>query len=258
MGFHVKHFLGEVLMPLPGLLAIAFIGLFLLARSQRFKSKILRSSGWWLTAAAVSTLYLIALPVFSPASDNEVAPIHHDPLPDSIEFIVVLGGGSNPDPRLSAVNQLGESSLARLIEGLRVHRLHPGSTLILSEGGPLGVPTTASVMRGAAAELGFDTSSFVLEQRSRDTIDQAAFVSELVGERPVAIVTSVSHMPRAMLTFRQRGLDPFPIYADFEAQTSAYRGYKLFVPTPGGLSDATRVWHEFLGSLYTRLTSLLR
>src|SRR5690554_4443136 len=46
--------------------------------------------------------------------------------------ILVLGGGHTSDERLPANNQLSLSALGRLTEGIRLHRLHPGSLLILS------------------------------------------------------------------------------------------------------------------------------
>ena len=46
--------------------------------------------------------------------------------------IMVLGSGHTSDPALPANNQLSHNALGRLAEGIRLHRLLPGSKLITS------------------------------------------------------------------------------------------------------------------------------
>lgn len=64
----------------------------------------------------------------------------------AVKWIVVLGGGVVSDTRLLANNQSLCSSLARLVEGIRIHNNLKGSKLILS-GGADFVPVPEAIRK---------------------------------------------------------------------------------------------------------------
>ena len=69
----------------------------------------------------------------------------------------MLGSGYETDDRLSYSGQLNPSGLARLVEGIRLQRLMPGSKLIFSGyAGDQPLPQ-AEVSALAAQELGIDS-----------------------------------------------------------------------------------------------------
>src|SRR4051812_42621916 len=63
-------------------------------------------------------------------------PSYHYVGPDILRWqrvnIMVLGGGHTSDTALPANDQLSQTALGRLIEGIRLYRQIPGSTLIVS------------------------------------------------------------------------------------------------------------------------------
>ena len=73
--------------------------------------------------------------------DRLIEPLEYQYPPFDIEmtegqarWVVVLGGGHERDIRLPANSQLSDTTLARLVEGIRVQRLMPTSKLIRNRG----------------------------------------------------------------------------------------------------------------------------
>lgn len=125
-----------------------------------------------------------------------------------VDAIVVLGGGVRPDGELS------EATQRRLVYGLRLLRQGYAPTIILTGGNPEDpvVPESAEMAR-VAHELGFPSSSFIVETRASRTSAQARAVAEIArtrGFRTVLLVTSPTHSYRALRTFRKTGLETLP------------------------------------------------
>jgi len=99
-----------------------------------------------------------------------------------VKWVVVLGGGHNSDSGLPVTSQLSESSLSRLVEGVRIHRLLPESRFVLSGGAVFDPISEAEVMARAAEVMGVGGDRIVLEGFSRDTADQARLIREIVGD----------------------------------------------------------------------------
>ena len=135
-----------------------------------------------------------------------------------LKWVVVFGGGLTDDFRLSAQEKLSSHSLARLIEGIRLHRELPQSKLVLSGGAVFGSQSSARVMAEAAAALGVNPKVLVLETESRDTEEEASLIQRMVKKDRFILVTSAAHMPRSMTHFRKLGLEPIPAPADFQAK----------------------------------------
>lgn len=124
------------------------------------------------------------------------------------DAIVVLGGGVRPD------GELGEATQRRLVYGLRLLRQGYAPTIILTGGNPEdpGVPESEEMAR-VARELGFPSSSFVVETRAARTSTQAHAVAEIArarGFRSVIVVTSPVHSYRALRAFRKAGVEAIP------------------------------------------------
>ena len=191
---------------------------------------------------------------FSPIPDCLISPLEnrYPPLADPethdhVKWVVVLGGGHVPDPRLSANNQLLAPTLNRLIEGIRIHRMLPGSKLILSGGG-YGT-SQAETMARAAVSLGIDRADLVLEDQSLDTKDEAMLLKGVVRSHPFILVTSAAHMPRSMALFRKLGMAPIPAPADYLVKKADREKLRLstFLPGSGNLQKAESALHEYLG-----------
>jgi uncharacterized SAM-binding protein YcdF (DUF218 family) len=171
------------------------------------------------------------------------------------DAIVVLGGGSRyawlnrPDVR---PEQLQSS---RLAAGARAWLSGRAPIVILSGGGEDG-DSEAQRMAAAIARLGVPASALILEDRSRNTHDNALFTAALADRRGmhrVLLVTSSLHMPRASLLFRNAGVDVVPVPVPERAKRATWR--QRWVPSFGALWRSGRALKEYAGLLAVHLQS---
>ncbi len=248
----LKKIIAPFFLPVPLCLEILLFGLFMLwfTRKQRV--------GKYLVTIGVILLILLS---YTFVSRPFLKPLEYkyDSLIDlknyfDIEFVVVLGGGHETDPKVPITSQLTNASLVRLVEGIRIHNMLPESKLILSGGKGSDPVPNAKVMSDAAMVLGVDMSDVILESISRDTKDEARLVNEIVGENKFILVTSASHMPRSIALFRKLGMFPIPAPTDYwvkESKGGIIPG--MFFPSSGGLRMVERVFYEYLGLAWARL-----
>src|SRR5699024_10003189 len=140
-------------------------------------------------------------------------PVLENP-PAAADWVVVLGGGVNSDPKLPPVKRLTSSSNARLLEGLRIYRALPHAKLILSGGLPNVKPdsiTTADAMANVAVRWGIPEQDIVLDRFADNTEAEAkAVAGKVESDDLVIVVTSASHMPRALALFDAQHIAAVP------------------------------------------------
>ncbi len=190
-------------------LLIAISGLF-----YGFKKK--RSA----KIAGISALILLFITASDPLPDwlirkleDQYPPLLNLPFTpaDSIVNVLVLGGGGVPDPALVPIDQLSSFSLGRLTEGIRIHRLLPGSRLVTSGFSRNGQKTQAAITADAAISLGVDTGAITMIKEPVNTWEEAVAYKKRFGTTgKLVLVTSAFHMPRAMQLFKAQGLNPVP------------------------------------------------
>ena len=161
------------------------------------------------------------------------------------DAIVVLGGGAgyrwmqreNVDPE--------DLQFSRLAAGARAWRAGRAPVVILSGGGDKSI-TEAERMAHAITRLGVPESALVLEERSRDTEDNAVnSVALMKGDsRHVLLVTSALHMPRAALLFERAGARVTPVPVPEGHARSGVRA--LWVPSPRALWRSGRALKEYV------------
>lgn len=250
--FLLKKTVALVLFPLSLCLGFLLAGAFLLWFTRRQKA------GKILVCVGVALLVLFS---YSPLANISLKYLEYryHPLVEvsqflNIRWVVVLGGGHQSDPRVPVTLQLSAPSLSRLVEGIRIHTILPESRLLLS-GGPVFDPVPEAATMGRVAEImGIKGDMITLEDRSRDTADQARFIHEIVGDNRFILVTSASHMPRSVALFRKRGMNPIPAPADYCIKESRGVAPGAFFPSAGSLCKAERALHEYLGLGWARLT----
>jgi uncharacterized SAM-binding protein YcdF (DUF218 family) len=170
-----------------------------------------------------------------------------------IKWVVVLGAGRFPDESLPPNLQLDPLSLARLVEGLRIHRGLPRSKLVVSGGRSGSVLSQAEIMAKVAEQMGVDPKDIVLEGGSFDTDDEARLVKEIVGDDRFILVTSALHLPRSMALFEKRGMKPVPAPADRWYLQSRSVGFWDFMPNMLRLDISDRAVHEYLGLFWGKM-----
>jgi len=172
-----------------------------------------------------------------------------------VKWIVVLGGGSTVDPALPLSTYLSGTSLVRLSEGIRIHNRLPKTKLIMTgRSGFDGITPVAEVMANTAREWGVNPDDIIIEAEATDTKDHPIYVKKIVGSDRFILVTSATHMPRAMGLFRKNGMDPIPAPTDYqimEREGGLTPGD--FFPNAGSLEKAGQAIHEYLGIVWAKL-----
>jgi uncharacterized SAM-binding protein YcdF (DUF218 family) len=251
--FLFKKAIGPFFDPLSVCLAILAAGLIVLLFTKRQKlGKIFMGAGFILLVVFsynwVPGLFIKPLESKYPALVNANKA-------SGAKWIVVLGNGVADEPGLPANSRLYNGSLVRLIEGLRIHKALPGTKLILSGGlGPKNA-TEADAMARTAMSLGIDRRKLVLDSGSRDTEDQARMIKRVVGSDPFILVTSASHMPRAVALTKKLGLKPIPSPADYKVRKDTEPlGPAGFFPNSTNIMKMELAMHEYLGMAWARMS----
>ena len=246
MFFTLKKYIGGMMLPLPLLLLLIAIGLLLVWFSRFQKSgKIMITTGWL-------ALLLLSL---QPVADGLLRPIE-EKYPtwhgqQKVDYIVVLGGGYTWDPEWAPSSNLINNSLPRLNEGIRLWLANPGSKIIFT-GAPAKTNPVSTAEAGArvAESLGVPRSSIITLDSPKDTEEEAAAVKSAIGDAPFLLVTSASHLPRAMIFFENAGLHPLPAPANQLAVNAPLNPWERVIPSPAWLMHSDRVGYETLGRLW--------
>jgi len=257
--FFMKKLVSQFLYPLPFSSLILVAGL-LLVWSNRY-----RKLGKSLSITGLILLFGFS---FVPLSDQLIYSLERPFIPlftphrptlqqeAEIQWIVVLAGGHGAAPHLPATSQLSSTSLARVVEGVRLHRRLPHSKLVFSGGVVDEGVSSGAAMAAAARELGVDPQHIVVGPLARDTHREAVALRHVIGAKPFILVTSASHMPRSIALFRQVGLHPIASPGDYKIRSTGAKRVHLnhFFPQAEALNNSTAALHEYLGMLWSKLT----
>jgi uncharacterized SAM-binding protein YcdF (DUF218 family) len=259
MAFWLKKTVSFLLMPMSVSLVLMLAGLWLLRqRSRQALGRGLLLAGFLVLAFFSNNRVSVQLtrPLEAQyAPQPDLAPGLLPPANLArCRYIVVLGGGHGESTFLPATAKLSTFALARLVEGVRLLRLVPDARLVVSGPGDPGHPTHAAVLTQAAVALGVPADRIVKIEQARDTAEESRAVRALIGDAPVALVTSAWHMPRAAALFRQAGVDFLPCPADFLAKPDPGWHSADFLCDPESLVRSTYAVREYIGRAWIWLT----
>lgn len=246
MLFTLKKFIGGLMLPLPFLLLVMALALVLLWWSRWQKTaKGLLTASWF-------ALFLLSL---QPVTDRLLKPIE-SAYPtwrgqEKVNYVVVLGGGYTWNPAWAPSSNLINNSLPRVTEGIRLWHANPGAKLVFT-GAPAKTNPVSTAEAGArvAQSLGVPRSDIITLDTPRDTEEEAAAVAKAIGHQPFLLVTSASHLPRAMRFFQHQGLKPIPAPANQMAIESPLNPWEWAIPSPLWLMHSDRVGYETLGRIW--------
>ena len=249
--FLFKKIVSKFLFPYPLSILIILTGLGFLWLSPRHKL------GRIVTTFGVMFLLLFSYETLPRAM---LQPLEYEHMPilsvepyQDVKWIVVLGEWNVNVDALPAISRLSRMSLARLAEGIRLHRMLPEGKMLLSSGAVDNHETVAAGMYNAAVELGISPDDILLEKESKDTKDEALFIKEMVGAERFILVTSASHMPRALALFRKQGMDPIPSTTDFLIKDNGLKESITIFPSTDDIYKAKRAVYEYLGIAWAKL-----
>jgi uncharacterized SAM-binding protein YcdF (DUF218 family) len=214
MFFYLAKVLGFFAQPSNILISLALLGVLLMA--TRFAR-----AGRRLTVFAVILLAIVGL---SPLGNAIILPLEQrfppwDAARGAPDGIISLGGAL--DTVVSPVR--GEVALNEAAERMtavaELARRFPNARIVFSGGSGRLIydgATEAELAQRLFLSFGIAKERILLEDKSRDTHENARFTKELVQPRPTQrwlLVTSAHHMPRSVGIFRAEGfaVEAFPV-----------------------------------------------
>lgn len=184
-------------------------------------------------------------------------PLTQADVPPGPTAIVVLGSGTvvARDWDEARLPVLDRASADRVLEAIRVFKMTDAAWVIASGG--LARPRhfdepNGRTMRDALARSGVPAARLLVETESRNTHDEAVIVRDMLRSldvQHVILVTSEIHMRRSLGSFRAQGIHAVPAIAR-QAPPATIPWIAWIIPTEGGLTLASDVWHEILGLGY--------
>ena len=246
--FFMKKIVSRFLFPLPLSLEFVFVGLLLLWFTRRQRAgKALVTCGAMLLVGLSNSFTSNALLRPLEHRYRPLVVVHSGAGAPAVDFIAVLGGWADDDPDVPVTSHISAALMVRLIEGLRLHREIPGSRLILS-----GDNDSAEGMAEMAEALGVSVADILRLTEPRDTEEESQQIAPIVGSQRFILVTSASHMPRAMALFRKRGLQPIAAPTDYLAPRHRSEPGDLF-PDGYNLFKSQVAYYEYLGLAWESL-----
>lgn len=246
--FALKKLVAPFLLP-PGIFVIMLLllGIWCWRRRQRgaaFLAVLLGAALWAVSANPVSQLLNRGL-------EKGLG------IPDSLngDVIILLGGGINDGvPDLSGRGTPTSEMLGRMVTAVRVHRRLKVPILVSGGAVVAGQTAEAPVVKRFLVDLGVPEKQVLLELKSRDTIENARYCSEILksrGFRHPLLVTSAYHMPRSINAFRLAGVAVTPVPSQFSTGGSG-GNWVHYLPSSPALYNSSRALHEYLGILWYR------
>ncbi|HEY3307346.1 MAG TPA: YdcF family protein [Desulfuromonadaceae bacterium] len=247
--FELKKCISAFLLP-PGvfvliLIAASFYGWRLRRWGAALGSLCLALLIWSLSTALVSEALLASL--------EKGFSIPARPAGD---VIVLLGGGIHDKvPDLTGSGTPSEGMMPRLVTAVRLQRQR-GVPILISGGATFkGRTPEAPVVRRFLIDLGVPEKNILVDDKSRDTMENARFSRQIIlkhhFQRPL-LVTSAFHMRRSVEAFRQVGIVVIPVPAGFVTSPERSRIWADFLPESGALHASSTVLKEYLGLLFYR------
>lgn len=140
----------------------------------------------------------------------------------------------------------------RIIEAIVIYRQNPGCQLILSGGVPKNeMISKAQMMANMALQLGVANKNIIIDERAINTKEEAQYIKETVQAEPFVLVTSASHMQRALMLFNKNNLFPTPAPVNFLILKEIPFS---FMPSTIVLQSSEKALHEYLGILWAWIT----
>jgi uncharacterized SAM-binding protein YcdF (DUF218 family) len=246
--FMFKKIVTHFLLP-PGIFAVALLatGAWFLIRRNRaagFTNIALGVALWLLTIAPVSSALMSGLETGLRLPANPRG-----------DVIILLGGGIYSEAEdFSGMGAPTENMLARLVTAVRLQKKLRVPIIVSSGAVFPWERSEAIVNKRFLIDLGVPKDKIFLEEKSRDTIENARYSKELCekyGFRNPLLVTSSYHMKRALLSFRKVDFAVTPYPANLHAMEKEH--FVCMDYLPGNPESALVSIREYLGLLFYKL-----
>jgi uncharacterized SAM-binding protein YcdF (DUF218 family) len=252
-------YLSKLLPPLllypPGMSLVLVLLAALLRKRRPVLSAILFITG-------LGALYLLSTEAVSESlmgsleTQYKAVPVNQAPNADAI---VVLGGYLHTPGTQHPEGEFTEAA-DRLWMGAKLYRAGK-APLVLLTGGVVKVLGEEGGSEGVSArdillQWSVPPDAILLEQQSQNTRENASFSAGILtakGAKRLLLVTSASHMPRAMAIFHHAGMDVIPAPTDYQTGWARPHPSLRWIPDAEYLFRSQRALKEWIGLAVYRL-----
>lgn len=250
---YLGYLLKSLILPPGGFLLLWLFGLWLL-RHSAFSGRLLLWGG-------LGIAYVLSTPLFSGLLMQQVqsypALAPAEARAAQAQAIVVLSAERYRDAPEYGADTVGSHTLVRVRYAAFLQR-ETGLPVLVS-GGHVLDPGGDSLARTMADSLlqdfGVDVAAVWLEDRSRNTAENAHFSTALLQEKGIGrvlLVTHAVHMPRAVAAFEQAGLEVIPAPTRFHRFREGGLLLSL-LPNAGAVVESHAALHEIAGRFWYAL-----
>lgn len=225
--------------------------------------RLMRRKGWKAGVITVTVALALWLCSLGPVANwlmrgleaGQVIP----PAPRG-DVIILLGGGVRASaPDLTGEGAPVEDAIARVVSAARLQR-RLGLPVIVSGGAfSEGDTPEAPILKRFLVDLGVPEKRVLVEDRSRDTEENARNVKVICGKHGFSaplLVTSAYHMRRSVRAFEHEGVRVVPVPANFMAGRIDHLTILDLLPKAPALMMSSRALHERLGLVFYRVVHL--
>ena len=248
-----------------GLTFVLLVAALCCVRSEKWRGRFL--------VAALAIIWICGLP-FPAAWLTRALETAYPPLPngEKADMIVVLGGGTEsfetPRPMVE-IGGAGDRILyaAKLYhEGRADKVLFGGAYFSVLNGEKTSV---ASEMAEIAKTLNVPEDAILLQETSLNTAEEAVADAEILraaGAKKIIVVTSATHMYRAVGLFAKQGFDVVPAPTDYSYSDAEWKNlttptpekwYQYVIPQSGNIRALETALKEYLGVFVYRIRGWL-
>jgi uncharacterized SAM-binding protein YcdF (DUF218 family) len=236
---------------------VVLLGASMLLALFPFSPKRLR----WVRLLILSSLLLlmtISSPLIATPLIGSLEAWHQPPrlMPsDRFDAIVVLGGGVDEKGSLRPTTEPSSLSRNRTTCGVNLYQRGYAPTLVLT-GGDTRIfgtgPQEAVEMKRWAVHLGVPESATMIDTEAQNTFENATGTKQLLGPASILLVSSASHLPRAVPVFAKQGFRVTPAPCDYVSRNLPRESWDDidpfdFMPNDGALQHTREAVAEVAG-----------
>ncbi|WP_419764127.1 MAG: YdcF family protein [Arcobacter sp.] len=233
MAFSLKKFISFFLEPFTfGFLILLLAFIFLFFNSYK-KAKVFLFIGLMYFFLVSSSIFsnLLMSPLENKYKNQEDIDI------SKIEYILLLGGDFK----------------ARFDEVVKLSKEIQDAKIITSGYEGSRIIPEAIEARDRLISYGITNNRIIIQEKPKDTIEEAISIKKLLKDKPFILVTSASHMPRAMEIFKQQGLNPIAMPTAFTIKENRPNSYLSI----GNIKKVHMAVHEYLGLIWFKIKTTL-
>lgn len=231
--------------PLTWILILCIVALCL--KKKKKHSRIL-----FLVAAALLIIFTNPFLANVATKAWEIAPINSKEIQQPYKYAIVLGGFTDYDAQNERV--VFQNSSDRLWQTLWLYKQGKVQKIIVSggEGRILkrGYSESEST-RDFLVELGFEAKDIIVENKSRNTFENIQYskhiLDSLQHHDTILLVTSATHLPRAMACARKAQFPAQAFSTDYAIAPSKYGIDFYIIPESVALEQWRKVIREIIG-----------